>query len=274
MRKRPPKLKSQIPDEQRYEAGIKLLLNVAKKLIRKHVEPKLEQIAQKVETRIDDEADIINTALGKVRRFFEKEVTSKDYERVAEDGARRVNKTNTANHATLMRTIIGVDPVKFEPWLDAETNLFVQNNVSLIKSLPTEVFSDIEQMLFRDGRRGLSPKELKANIKELFGATDNHAALISRDQVSKFNSSLTELRQKNAGIKEYEWATSKDGRVRTLANTGGYSDHGRLDGETFSWDSPPVTVFKGKRAGERNHPGQDIQCRCQAIPKLPKRGKT
>lgn len=262
MSKRPPKLKSQIPDEQRYEAGIKLLLNVAKKLVRKHVEPKLEQIAQKVETRIDDEADIINTALGKVRRFFEKEVTNKDYKRVAEDGARRVNKTNTANHATLMRTIIGVDPAKFEPWLTAETNLFVKNNVSLIKTLPGEVFADIEQMLFRDARRGLSPKELKGKIKELFGATDNQAAKIARDQVNKFNGSLTELRQKNAGISEYEWLDSSDGRVR--------SDHHILNGTTQRWDKPPITVRSGKRAGERNHPGQDIFCRCQAIPVLPK----
>lgn len=265
-KRRTPKLQSQIHNEQQYEAGIKLLLNVAKKLIRKHVEPKLEQIAQKVEMRTDDEANIIDTALGKVRRFFNKAITDKDYERVAEDGARRANKTNAANHATMMRAIIKIDPIQHEPWLAAETNLFVKNNVSLIKTLPEDVFSSIEQMLFRDARRGLSPKELKKNIKELFGATDNRAAVIARDQVSKFNGSLTELRQKNAGIVEYEWLTSKDGRVR--------DDHKRLDGTIQRWDSPPITVTTGKRAGERNHPNGDIFCRCTAAPVLPKLQKT
>lgn len=262
---RRPKLKSSIPDEHRYEASIKLIINVARKLVRKHIEPALENIANIVEARVDDEADIIKTAIGKVRASYEKEIVDRDYERTAEDAANRTNKTNISNHSTMMKVVVGVDPVKFEPWLNDEITLFVNNNVSLIKTLPEEVFSDIEQMLYRDARRGLSPKELKKNISELFNATDKQAGLIARDQVNKFNGSLTELRQKNAGIEEYEWMTSGDSRVR--------EDHKILHGTIQRWDKPPITVRSGKRAGERNHPSMDIQCRCQAIPVLPKKRK-
>jgi len=48
----------------------------------------------------------------------------------------------------------------------------------------------------------------------------------------------------------------RDQRVR--------SDHDHLDTNTYLWSSPPVTVTSGKRAGETNHPGGDIICRCYA----------
>lgn len=264
-RPRMPRLKSLIPNEQQYESAIKLLLKDARRLVSKYVDPLLESITQSIDVRIDAEADTIKTALGKVRTAYDKEIIDRDYDRTATQSADRVNLTNFGNHSIMMKAVVGVDPVKFEPWLNDEVNLFVQNNVSLIKTLPSETFSDIEQMLYRDSRRGLSPKELKKNIKELFNATDNRAALIARDQVNKFNGSLTELRQTNAGIKEYKWLTSKDGRVR--------DDHKHLDGTIQKWDKPPITVRSGKRSGERNHPGADIQCRCNAIPVLPKKKK-
>ena len=264
-RKRIPRLKSAIPDEHRYEASIRMIITEMEKLVRKHVEPILESVVAQVELRVDEEASLITTSLGKVRTVLEKNIPEVRYEKSAEESADRVNKTNNQNHSLLMKSVVGVDPVQYEPWLKDEINLFVQNNVSLIKTIPTEAFSDIEQMLFRDARRGLSPQELKKQIKEIFDTTKSRAALIARDQVNKFNGSLTELRQKNAGITEYSWLTSRDGRVR--------EDHARLDGTVQQWDKPPVTVTTGKRAGERNHPSGDIQCRCQAIPILPKKSK-
>jgi SPP1 gp7 family putative phage head morphogenesis protein len=65
------------------------------------------------------------------------------------------------------------------------------------------------------------------------------------------------VRQTQAGISEYEWSTSGDERVR--------SSHDELDGTRQSWDDPPVT----NDDGDTNHPGEDYQCRCVAIPVLP-----
>jgi len=261
-----PRLKSLIPEEQRYQASIRILLKSARQLVNKYVNPILEPVTQSIEARLDAEANTISTALSKVRFFYDKAVKTRDYVRVAGQSADRVNRTNSANNIVMMKAVVGVDPVKFEPWINPEINLFVKNNVSLIKTLPAEVFTDIEQMLYRDARRGLSPNELKKQIKLLFDATDKRAALIARDQVNKFNGSLTELRQKNAGIIEYILLTSKDGRVR--------DDDKPLEGTVQKWNKPPITVRSGKRSGERNHPGADISCRCNAIPILPKTKKS
>lgn len=262
-KKRLPKLKSQIPNELRYQASIGIVTNDLLKLFKKFVYPVLSHVTKSISERVDDEASTLDTALGKVRVTFEKRYKNKDYERIAQKTANSVNNVNSANNTMLFLSIANIQPTKFEPWLNAETNLFVNQNVSLIKTLPQETFSDIEQMLYRDGRRGLSVTKLKEQIIERFDATDNQSALIARDQVNKFNGSLTELRQTKAGIEEYTWLTSQDGRVR--------HDHDILNNTIQKWDKPPITVRTGKRSGERNHPGQDIQCRCNAIPVIKKR---
>jgi len=78
--------------------------------------------------------------------------------------------------------------------------------------------------------------------------TDRRAMLIARDQISKHNGALTRARMQGAGIARYQWSSSKDERVRT--------SHSTLEGRVFSWDRPPPV----------GHPGEDIQCRCVALP--------
>ena len=56
------------------------------------------------------------------------------------------------------------------------------------------------------------------------------------------------------GIEEYRWRTSKDERVRAT--------HAANEGKVFRWDTPPA---------ETGHPGNDVQCRCDARPIIPRR---
>ena len=87
---------------------------------------------------------------------------------------------------------------------------------------------------------------------DLFGTTKRRAALIARDQVTSLNAELTRIRQQQVGIEQYTWSTVKDERVR--------KSHRALEGTTQRWDKPPIVD------GEPAHPGQPINCRCQAIP--------
>src|SRR4030067_1042369 len=120
-------------------------------------------------------------------------------------------------------------------------------------------------MLYREAKRRLSPKEMMAKLKEQFAVTDERAELIAFDQVLKFNSSLTELRQKGLGLKRYTWRSVMDQRVR--GNPAGKYPNARpshyaLDGQVFEWNNPPISGTKG----ERLHPGQAILCRCWGEP--------
>jgi SPP1 gp7 family putative phage head morphogenesis protein len=52
-------------------------------------------------------------------------------------------------------------------------------------------------------------------------------------------------------VEEYVWSTSRDERVRP--------SHSAKDGKRFKWNDPP---------SDTGHPGNEIQCRCVAIPVL------
>lgn len=264
-RRMPPQVKLRM-HEQSHAAKIMTLINPYEELVRKELIPLLDVIVSEAKVRTDDPTDIIERVFSGIRVRLTQMMTGATIERTVKETARAIDNVGRRQFSRQFQTVFQADPIAAEPWLAQEVNTFVAENASLIKTLPTEALSDIEQLVFRDAKRQLSPQKITENIIEAFDTTRARAQLIARDQVSKFNGRLSELRQKQAGITRYIWQTSEDGRVRSQANSGGYSDHQSLNGKIFSWDDPPVTVFKGKRAGETNHPGQDIQCRCHAIP--------
>ncbi len=163
------------------------------------------------------------------------------------------NKTGTER-------LMGVDLLSSEPYLAPLLDDWVTQNVSLVRSVAEGTLSDLEATILRMARGDASIKDIRKELVDVFNVGKQRARMLARDQVSKLNGQLTEERQTRLGVDEYIWHTVEDQRVRP--------DHARLDGETFKWSDPPVTVKTGKRAGERNHPGGDIQCRCWAEPVL------
>jgi SPP1 gp7 family putative phage head morphogenesis protein len=56
-------------------------------------------------------------------------------------------------------------------------------------------------------------------------------------------------------VTEFVWTTAGDERTR--------ESHRAIDGQTFSWDDPPVVD------NEEAIPGEPPNCRCVAFPVLP-----
>lgn len=161
----------------------------------------------------------------------------------------------------------GTKPLPAQLNVDEFIQDSLQKNISLIKTVPGQYFSDIQRITEEAVTKGELTASAKKKIQELTGAAKNRARLIARDQIAKLTGNIEEARQRKSGVTEYIWRTRQDGRVRSFANTSGTSDHKRLEGTIQKWSSPPITVFRGKRTGQTNHPSQDIQCRCfpQAI---------
>jgi SPP1 gp7 family putative phage head morphogenesis protein len=141
---------------------------------------------------------------------------------------------------------------------------WVTNNVSLIKTLPGETMTRMENIIQGGYLRGASNTEMGKLIQEAYGVEKDRALFIARDQTSKLNAELTQSQQKDAGVEEYVWDSSGDSRVRPC--------HRELNGKTISWNDPPEMWYetKGGRVytGRRCHPGEDYQCRCVALPKF------
>ena len=161
--------------------------------------------------------------------------------------------------------VLGGQPGGSEAF-DRQVREFVRTNVGRIKSVGSESLGRVEELV-RGAQVGtLRVETLEDQLAKALALPKSKAQLIARDQVLKLNNQITQQRQVSAGIDSYVWTTSKDERVRgrpggVWANS--QSDHWALDGKTFKWSQPPVT---NPVTGERNHPGQDFQCRCVAVP--------
>jgi SPP1 gp7 family putative phage head morphogenesis protein len=140
-------------------------------------------------------------------------------------------------------------------------------NVRLIKSLAGKQLDTIHDVLEKSESVGARVEDLRDELMSTFGVTKAKAALLARDQTLKLHSAITQERQQQAGIAEYRWSTSRDERVRGRPG-GKWPDglHWQLEGKIFRWDDPPVI----SKDGRRGHPGEDYQCRCVAVPILPK----
>lgn len=124
-------------------------------------------------------------------------------------------------------------------------------NVDLVVKAQRIYAASVKEVFEDPSNDGLAVDVLKGKLLERGSVSESRAELIARDQTLKMNGEITKTRQENAGIDSYVWTTASDERVR--------DEHAALDGETFSWSSPPSV----------GHPGADYQCRCVAIPVIP-----
>lgn len=162
-------------------------------------------------------------------------------QRVAEFGA-AVSRFNSNQFHAVIRSAYGVDIFKAEPWLVDVLKNWESQNISLIKSIPSESLSRLHGKIVQAVRSGQTVRDLRKIIQSEYGIATRRAELIARDQIGKLNGQLTEERQKGIGVKKYRWRGVLDNRER--------DEHVAREGREFSWDEPPPD----------GHPGEPIQC--------------
>lgn len=181
--------------------------------------------------------------------------------------ASRIEKRTATEQREIFASIRSLDPDKVKrlerlsmraaPGVGKKIDAFRKTNVRKIKSLGTEQVARVAKTLREAEDKGWHRDQLRKRIQEVADVSRSKADLLARDQVLKLNGQITEERQTQAGIEEYQWSTSSDERVRPM--------HDDLDGTIQRWDDPPVT----NDDGDTNHPGSDFGCRCVALPILP-----
>ena len=169
----------------------------------------------------------------------------------AEDQANNIHRFNRKQFDRQVSTVLGVNPILNEPYLEAQVKSFVEGNAALIKNIPEQSLSRVETKLRTGIEGGESLAKITETVQNELRIAKNRAKLIARDQTNKFMGKLTELRQTALGVEEYIWSTSRDERVRPT--------HHAKQGKKIKWSDPP---------SDTGHPGHDINCRCVAIPVL------
>lgn len=150
--------------------------------------------------------------------------------------------------------VLGVD---IAPTLAEQAALttWSRAGTDLIKTVGQDLVEGLDAEIADAARRGVLTRDLRRIVDDRLGVGTRHAQFIARDQVAKLNGKITEATHKAAGITAYKWRASRDQRTRP--------DHAALDGTIQQWAEPPVV---DERSGRREHPGNDFQCRCVAIP--------
>lgn len=132
----------------------------------------------------------------------------------------------------------------------------IAENVSLIKSISSEYFTQIQGAVMRSITTGNGLQDLVPFLQQHENITLRRARVIARDQTRKAFSNMNFARMRNIGIQEYEWLHSAGGqKPRKL--------HQHMSGNVYRIDKPPII---DEKTGQRGKPGDLINCRCRAIP--------
>ena len=130
-----------------------------------------------------------------------------------------------------------------------------RENMGMISSIPQDLVQQIRDTLWEDITQNAATDQMVKHIQHTCQVSKNRAKFIARDQVGKLQAQLTRQQQTDAGVREYIWSSKRDSKVR--------HQHRKLNGNKFSWDSPPLS---DPRTGRHCHPGEDYGCRCVALP--------
>ena len=162
-------------------------------------------------------------------------------------------------------------------WWPDLRDRWADRNYDLIKNLARDYIGRINDLTERAVTNGWGLRDLTDQIQGIgAGISDRRARVIARDQVGKLNGQLTQAQQTEAGIEMYLWDTAGDERVRGRPG-GKYPDampsHWIMQGKLCRWDDAGVYSEDGGKTWiprtsdmPDGHPGDDIQCRCTAIP--------
>lgn len=256
--KKPPKWLLPMGQERQYERDLQQLNRTLKQLIDFFLMPAIPTMIAEVGyktpvgpygDRQDGWMDQLQGIIATISRSIEPKVT----ETIVEAGiiGKEISDFNYRQFQKINKNVFGVDIFINEPWLNDQLTLFATQNAQLIRSIPYDELLRVSGAVERGLQEGSNIKTIEEVIEKSFGISRRRAKTIARDQTAKLNASLTKLRQQELGVESYEWQTSGDERVR--------ASHRANDGKIFRWDSPPEKT---------GHPGNDVNCRCVAIPIL------
>ena len=190
--------------------------------------------------------------------------------------AENMEKFNQQEWDAFKKIAVGTAFSEDDGWTQAVVDEWARTQVTLITKASNDMRDAVARRVRKGVAEGQNNDEVKALImRDLPGISTRRAAIIARDQTAKLNSELSQGRMEQAGIETYIWSTSMDERVRGLPG-GKYSNavpsHYLMEGLICRWDDP--TKYRNA-SGEwvprpmgapLLHPGQDILCRCVALP--------
>lgn len=134
----------------------------------------------------------------------------------------------------------------------------LDEQVALITSLPREAAMRVQKLAIEEVTNGTRGEDIRKMIMRTGHVTASRAETIARTEVGRVTSMLTQVRAEHLDSVAYEWDTAGDADVR--------ESHKKMQGQIVRWDTPPTLD------NLTGHAGALPNCRCIAIPILPRLG--
>jgi len=135
----------------------------------------------------------------------------------------------------------------------------IDENVALIKSISEKYLTDVKVDLMQSVQNGRDLGYLTKRLEARTGVTHRRAAFIARDQNNKASAVLARTRMLELGITQAKWVHSAGGKTPR-------PKHVAFSGQVFD-----LATGHDFEDGEGHVlPGEAINCRCVAVPVLPK----
>jgi len=247
--------------ERQYTAAVRRLLQPMFKNTTEYILPQLPRILDMAasELKTDSYGDEITQMMNNVQLITDVEISDQAIKSTVADYANKTNNFDRAQFRRQSKAVLGVELATTETWFTPLATSWIQENTALIKTVESRYFSQVESLVRNAATTGTSTKKLTAQIYKLQPLADgsssarraanNNARRIARDQIGKLNGAIARKRQQSAGVDYFIWATQDDSAVR--------SKHRQFDDKRYSWETgAPGGIY----------PGQEIQCRCVALP--------
>ncbi len=129
----------------------------------------------------------------------------------------------------------------------------INQQVSLIKSIPSRYFTQIEGIVMRSVQNGRDLGQLTTDLQDQFGITKRRAAFIARDQNNQATASMNRARQDEIGVTEAIWVHSGGGKHPRPTHLKAGREKTRYDIKE-GWLDPAL--------GRHIFPGEEPNCRC------------
>lgn len=248
--------------EREYERISRGYMRLLKESIEEEIPALKEQIMKERgtwrEDGINDVFEVMEAVLNRIQETFIAKDRGYGLRRKLESLANLTRKLTIKEWKKAVGKTLGInllDDYYLGEFYGTMLDKWVNDNVSLVSSIPAETLGDMRKVVKDGFLNGKSTTKIMKEIQNRYKVSKSRASLIARDQIGKLNADVTEAQQRDAGIEEYIWCDCGDGRVRP--------SHKKLNGKRFRWDDPPVV---DEKTGRRCHPGKDYQCRCRPKP--------
>lgn len=206
-----------------------------------------------------DPADVLRKVLAELQKRWQSRFDDAA-EALAEHFAKAAaDRSDAALKASLRKAGF---TVKFKPSA-AQRDIMkatVQQNVSLIRSIPAQYLTQVEGSVMRAVQVGGDLGKLTAELQKHHGVTRRRAANIARDQNSKATAALKRARQLELGIEEEEWRHAGSAKHPRPSHVKAGKDRVRYK-VAEGWLDPAI--------GRRIWPGSEIGCECIGQPVIP-----